>query len=117
MNLIIFIAIYLFCSTIGLMFLKTSIIGRELNSISAYIGSMSNYKFIMGFFLYAASFLSWLFLLSRKDLSFIYPVVVGLSYVLIMLMAVIILKENFTFNKALGALLIGAGIIIIFAQR
>jgi multidrug transporter EmrE-like cation transporter len=117
MNTIIFIAVYLFCSTIGLMLLKTSLVGRELNSVSAYIGLILNYKFIVGFSLYAASFLAWLFLLSRKDLSFIYPIVVGLSYVLIILMAVVILKENFTLNKALGAFLIGAGIIIIFAQK
>lgn len=117
MNLIISIIIYLVCSTAGLMLLKGSVIGGQFDSIRSYFQLLLNYKFIIGFVLYAFSFVVWIFLLSKKDLSYIYPIVIGLSYVLIMLMAVIILKENFTFNKAIGATLIGVGIIVIFAQR
>lgn len=117
MNIIIFIITYLFCSTIGLMLLKTSVTGVQFHSISSYIHLLTNYKFIIGFLLYAASFLVWLVLLSRKDLSYIYPIVIGLSYLFIMLTAVFILKENLTIGKALGAILIGLGIIIIFIQK
>lgn len=115
--MIILIVAYLIFSTAGLMLLKSSVVGGDFSSIRSYFQLLANYKFVVGFFLYAFSFIVWIFLLSKKDLSFIYPIVVGLSYVLIMVMAIIILKENFTMNKALGALLIGAGIIIIFAQK
>lgn len=117
MNIVIFIVAYLVCSTIGLMLLKTSIAGVELQSISSYAKLLLSYKFIVGFLLYAASFLVWLILLSRKDLSYIYPIVIGLSYMLIMLMAIFILKENFTIGKAIGAMLVGLGIIVLFVQK
>lgn len=117
MNIIIFIVAYLICSTVGLMLLKMSISGAELQSLSSYIKLVLNYRFIVGFLLYLASFLVWLALLSRKDLSYIYPVVIGLSYLLIMLVAFFILRENFTAGKAIGALLVGVGIIVMFIQK
>ena len=66
--------------------------------------------------LYSASFIVWLILLSKKDLVSIYPIVIGLSYLLIMVTAVIFLKEHLTFYGAMGAALIGLGIIIISMQ-
>lgn len=117
MSTIIFIFVYLVCSVSGLMLLKTSITGLELNSLPSYIGLLLNLKFVVGFFLYATSFLVWLVLLSKKDLSSIYPVVMGLSYLLIMLAAVLILKEDFTLGKVIGAVLIGLGVVTILMQK
>lgn len=117
MNLIILIVLYLIFSTAGLMLLKKSVIGADFISFQSYIQLLWNAKFVCGFFLYAFSFVVWIFLLSKKDLSYIFPIVVGLGYVLIMLAAVLILKENFTINKVFGAMLVGAGIILIFASK
>lgn len=117
MNLIIIITFYLICSTAGLMLLKISVAGVTFQSVSSYAKLLLSYQFIAGFLLYALSFISWLVMLSRKDLSYIYPIVIGLSYFFIMLAAIVILKENFTFGKALGAILIGIGIIVIFSQK
>lgn len=117
MNLIIIIIFYLICSTAGLMLLKISVAGATFQSVSSYVKLLLNYQFVVGFLLYALSFISWLVVLSRKDLSYIYPIIIGLSYLFIMLSAILILKENFTFGKSLGAIFIGIGIIIIFSQK
>jgi small multidrug resistance pump len=117
MSIIIYIIAYLLCSTAGLMFLKSSIISLKLVSFLDYLSLFTNIKFIFGFLLYVISFLTWLVLLSRKDLSYIYPIVIGLSYFLIMLTAALFLREGFTVGKIIGASFIGIGIIIIFIQR
>lgn len=117
MSTIVFISIYLVCSTAGLMLLKASITGLELSSLSSYVGLLLNFRFVVGFLLYATSFLVWLVLLSKKDLSSIYPIVTGLSYLVIMLAAVFILKEDFTLGKIIGVVLIGLGVITISIQK
>jgi multidrug transporter EmrE-like cation transporter len=117
MNTLIFILIYLVCSTAGLMLLKQSLTGISFPNVTAYFGLLTNLKFVSGFLLYAMSFCVWMFLLSRKDLSYIYPIVIGLSYLTVMLASVFILKESFSIPKAFGATLIGLGAIIIFIQK
>lgn len=116
MNIFIYLLIYLLCSTAGLILLKGSIVGLELNSLASYFSLLKNYKFIFGFILYSASFIVWLILLSKKDLVNIYPVVVGLGYLLIMITAIIFLKEHLTFYGAVGATLVGLGIVLIALQ-
>ena len=117
MNIILYILGYLLCSTIGLILLKISINGSILKSPSSFIDLLANYRFGLGFILYVTSFILWLFLLSRKDLSYIYPIVIGLSYLSIMCVSAIVLKESFTVGKAFGATLIGLGLIVIFFQK
>lgn len=117
MNLTVFISIYLIFSTAGLLLLKKSLNNYEFTSMQSYFNVLLSYKFILGFLLYASSFIVWLLILNKKELSFIYPIVIGLSYILIMLIAVFVLKESFTLSKSIGAILIGAGIIIMFLQK
>lgn len=117
MNIILFVIIYLICSTAGLALLKMSVSGVEIYSAISLVKLAGSYKFILGFVLYASSFLTWIIILSRKDLSYIYPIVIGLSYLFVMGMAILLLKENFTVGKFIGAMFIGLGIIIMFLQK
>ena len=114
MTLVILIAVYLICSTSGLMLLKNSVTGLEFSNAAVYFKLLLNYKFITGFLLYAASFMVWIIMLSKRDLIYIYPIVIGLSYLFIMLTAAIFLKEHLTAGKIFGASLIICGIFIIF---
>lgn len=117
MSIVFFVILYLIANTTGLYFLKTSVTGVPLDSIVSYMKLLTNYKFIIGFLLYAMSFLVWIVLLSKKDLSYIFPIVIGLSYVCIIIMAILVLKEDFTLSKAVGATLIGLGIVTLFLQK
>lgn len=67
----------------------------------------------LGIVFYGLSFLLYILLLNKFDLSFISPVTVGLVYVLLMVTAAIIFKEDFTIVKTIGCALILAGILLI----
>ena len=112
MNLIINITLYILANTFGLILLKKSLLANSL-SRSNYIDLLFNARFVIGFLLYATSFGMWILLLSKKDLSFIYPMVVGLSYIAILAVSVIVLEEQFTSVKLIASLLIGTGIFLL----
>ncbi len=70
---------------------------------------------IGGVIAYGVSFLLYIILLNKFDLSFISPLTVGIVYVLLMLTAVFFFKEQFTVVKTIGCALILAGILMIVA--
>lgn len=117
--MILFLAIlfYLACSTTGLLLLKSSLNNQPVANFSDFRQLLLNIRFLAGFFLYAASFLTWLFLLNKKDLSAIFPIVIGLSYLAVFLSALFVLNEHATFWKIFAAFLILAGVVIISFQK
>lgn len=72
---------------------------------------------ILGILCYGLSFLLYIFLLSKFDLSFISPLTIGLVYVLLMITAVIIFGEQFTLLKSIGCAIILAGILMIVSGK
>lgn len=70
-----------------------------------------------GIICYGLSFLLYILLLSKFDLSFISPVTVGIVYVLLMVTAVVVFKEHFTVLKTIGCVIILAGILMIVANK
>lgn len=67
---------------------------------------------VLGLFLYGLSALVWLVVLSRVDLSFAYPMI-GLSYVLVLVISSLFLKEQVGLIRWLGAAIIILGVILI----
>ena len=117
MNIFFYIIIYLLSSAFGLIFLKSSLNGQTINSLADAFRLFISFNFILGLILYVTSFVVWIFVMSRKDLSYIYPIVIGLSYVIVMTLSWLVLKESLTIGKALGALIICIGVIIITLQK
>jgi multidrug transporter EmrE-like cation transporter len=70
-------------------------------------------EFILGLFLYIFSFLSWLILLSKKQLTYIFPIVTGLGYAGIITTSFFFLREEIDLFKVIGIILIGAGILCV----
>ncbi|MEI6104279.1 MAG: EamA family transporter [Methanothrix sp.] len=67
---------------------------------------------LLGFVMYALSTIFWLIALSKKDLSFVYPFI-SLTYILVLVLSSLVLKESIGINKIAGTLAIIAGLIII----
>jgi|SRR6476620_3251266 len=67
----------------------------------------------LGIIFYGLSFLMYILLLNKFDLSFISPITIGVVYVLLMLTAVVVFNEHFTLLKAIGCSLILAGVLLI----
>jgi len=67
---------------------------------------------LLGFVMYGLSTIFWLIALSKKDLSFVYPFI-SLTYILVLVLSNLVLKESIGLNKIAGALAIIVGLIII----
>ncbi len=67
---------------------------------------------LLGLFLYFISAIFWLVVLSRVDLSFAYPML-GLSYVMVLIISSILLRENVTALRWLGTFVICFGVFLI----
>jgi uncharacterized membrane protein len=68
--------------------------------------------FIAGIVLMTVQFFLGLGLLQRYDLSFIYPFQ-GLSVILIVVAAAVLLRERLTLQLTIGSALISAGIVLV----
>lgn len=72
---------------------------------------MNPYVFF-GFASFGLSSLFWLVVLSRLELSLVYPMV-SVAYVIVALASLIFFKENVTLARWLGILIIMAGVYLI----
>jgi len=79
---------------------------------SAAATMLSSPLFGLAFLLYALSVLVWLWALSRVDLSAAYPFL-SLGFVFTLGLAAVLLKEEITFYKLAGTLLVFAGCILV----
>jgi uncharacterized membrane protein len=80
--------------------------------ISSLASVLVNPFVLLGFVMYGLSTIFWLIALSKKDLSFVYPFI-SLTYVLVLVLSSLVLKESIGLNKLVGTLIIIFGLIII----
>ena len=73
---------------------------------------LQNPYVLLGFVMYGLSTIFWLIALSKKDLSFVYPFI-SLTYILVLVLSSLVLKESIGLNKIAGTLAIIIGLIII----
>jgi len=67
---------------------------------------------LLGFVMYALSTIFWLIALSKKELSFVYPFI-SLTYIIVLVLSSLVLKESMGVSKLVGTLIIIIGLIII----
>jgi drug/metabolite transporter (DMT)-like permease len=68
---------------------------------------------LAGIVLYGLSFLFYVILLNKFDLSFISPITIGLVYVFLMVTAIVVFNEQFTLLKTIGCVLILVGVLLV----
>ena len=69
--------------------------------------------FVIGFILYGLAAVLWFSVLPRVDLSISYPVLVGLTFVLVVAGSIVAFNENLPWAKVLGLALILAGVALV----
>ncbi|PRR83047.1 EamA family transporter [Clostridium vincentii] len=110
----ILIGVYMVLTVSGVILFKLGVEKEPLVSIS--IG-MSSFKIsfisILGLLSYVCSFLMYMFLISKFDLTYIVPVTTGVISVATFILAVLIFKETLTLSKIAGSILILLGVAII----
>ena len=110
----IMVGIYLVLTVSGLILYKYG--SAKDFSFSIVKGTFSlklNLISILGLCCYLFSFLLYMLILPKFDLSFIMPFTSAISYISIFILSILILKESVTIYGIIGSLIILIGIIIM----
>lgn len=105
--------IYVCASTAGVLIIKNFLNTISYRNIPDFLIQLINANLIFGVFLYIVGFLTWLYVLSKMSLNTAYPIAVTLSFLAIIALSALILKEKLTMNIVIGSLLCLIGIVII----
>ena len=110
--LIIILSIIL--GAIGQLFLKLAADGcsDRTGNLDFYLGLATNLNTWLGALAYGLSFMLWLKVLARYELSFARPLV-SLSYVIVAALSLVVLGERPSTLRWLGIGLVTAGVIVI----
>jgi drug/metabolite transporter (DMT)-like permease len=97
---------------VGELLWKTGLKQENMSSIKQIIHLLLN-KYIMGgIAIYIISSFLWFSILKKFDLTKVYPLQ-GMTYIVVLFLGYLILKEPITKNTVIGTLVIVVGIFII----
>lgn len=108
------ILVYLLLSVGGLVLVK---LGSDTVNIAIESGVFNfsmGIKAILGFICYVGSFVIYTFYIIRKfDLSYIFPIITGITQVLVILAGVFIFREHISLFGYIGIALIIIGVVCL----
>lgn len=111
---IISIILYLIFTVGGLVLVKMGSDSINLAITNGIFNFSIGIKAIIGFILYVLSFLIYTFYIIKKfDLSYIYPIIAGITQVLVVIAGILIFKEHLSIPGIIGIVLIIVGIICL----
>ncbi len=116
MGNIILIALYLIFSVSGVVLFK---LGTDKGFVVSVSTGVFNLKIslisILGLICYVCSFLMYMFLIAKFDMSYIVPVTTAIVQVATFILAIVIFKESLTITKviAIALIVLGVGIMNI----
>ena len=114
MSKFIMVIIYLALTVSGLILYKYG-----ANKGFTFLLTHGNLEFkiniisIIGLICYLFSFLLYMFILPKFNISYIMPITSAISYIATFVLSILILKEHVTLNGIIGSIIILIGIIII----
>ncbi len=118
MNQLSLILVSVFMGAIGQILLKAGAdkLGEFDLSLGAFFPSMISIikipTIVIGVIFFVSSFLLWIKILTKSELSYAYPMV-SLSYVIVGIASAVFFNEPITINKVLGMGAIIAGVFIL----
>ncbi len=108
--LLVFINSLLLAS--GQLLWKTGLKQESMSSIKQIIHLLFNKYMLGGIAVYIISTFYWFSILKRFDLTKVYPLQ-SMSYIVVLILGHLILKEPLTKNVVIGTMIIVAGVFII----
>jgi multidrug transporter EmrE-like cation transporter len=105
--------LYTVASVAGLIIIKAELAPAQAAWRAASFVTVPTFMVGIGSVLYIASFLIWLVILGRNDLSIAYPIAIGLTLVFSTLAAKIVIGEIVSPARCLGILVIFFGIWLV----
>lgn len=100
-------------TTGGVLLLRRSLMDVEDLSPGSVRAVLLEPGFLVGFVLYALSFLTWLLALRRYEATAIFPAFVGAGYAGVVLGGYFFLGESLTASKTIGVVVILVGIGLV----
>lgn len=116
MLMIILFILYVVLASSGLVLFKLG----SANGVALKILSLNinfSWKMLAGIMCYGCSFLLWLYIVSKMNLTFAMPLSVALVNTLVILESCLILKEKITTTQGIGILVVIFGVCIMTYGR
>ena len=88
----------------------------NLFSYSSLLEIASSLYVWAGLILYSLSFMIYIYILSKFEVSYIYPVIMSAGIILLLIFSVLFINESLTLQKIIGIIVISAGIFIVTYQ-
>ena len=110
---VVLLCVYTAASVAGLIIIKAGLAPAQAAWQAASFLVAPTFIVGIGSVLYIASFLIWLVILARNDLSVAYPIAIGLTLVFSTLAARIVIGEVVSPARCLGVLVIFFGIWLV----
>jgi drug/metabolite transporter (DMT)-like permease len=110
---IIILIVYLLIAQVGVLLIKLGSSKTHIALASKTIILNLTLNTIAGLAFYAISFILFIIIISRFNLSYVAPIINGSNYVLTMLIALIILREKISLIQLIGACIILIGIFMV----
>ncbi len=104
--------LYLLCTTGGITCMKLGGDSLKIETKCGF-GIFMNWTTFLGFLLYVISFLLWQKIISSNDISIIVPILTGIVQIIVLIIGIIVFKENISILSIIGGIIIVVGIVII----
>lgn len=105
--------VYVILSSSGIILFKLGSADLSIKMINNQLNMNFPTLSILGLMCYLVSFILWMIIISKSDVSFIVPLGLGLTNVLILLGSTFVLKEEINMYGIIGIILILGGTILI----
>lgn len=112
MNIILFI-LYVFLSSSGLILFKLGVNNANIHFNLFGLSIGLSLQMIFGIICYGLSFLLWLYLISKLNLTFAMPLSVALVNTLVLIGSCLFLNEKITLMQGIGIFIIILGVSLI----
>ncbi|MDR0407125.1 MAG: EamA family transporter [Holosporales bacterium] len=112
------VVLYIFFTVAGQLTLKHSV-GEIVNAMNGFklidffLNIVTNVYFLGGVFLFGMGSLIWTYLLTRLDISFIYPITASITYALLIFLGWYIFGETLSPLRILGIVIILIGVCLV----
>ena len=81
--------------------------------VRSILGLAQQPLFVLGVLLYGVAALIWFSVLSREALALAYPVLVGVTFTLVVLGGVALFQERLALSQIIGIVVILAGVLLV----
>lgn len=105
--------IYVILSTSGLILFKLGSSSLSIGLSKSIFSMNLPFLSLMGLLCYLCSFLLWMYLISKSDISFIVPLGVAVTNIAVLIGSYVILKESISSTAIVGTILIIIGVIVM----